>query len=133
DLAPLSSGARPDEALQHRIDASVGESAAAMKAAGEVPADLPAESLVGMARRELLELGPLGPLLDDEDVSEVQVVRHDHVVAMHGRRQAPTDLGFSSEGALLLVLRRMCVSAGKPLEGGERFIERRLPRGARLF
>jgi pilus assembly protein CpaF len=133
DLSSLQNGQRPDENLQHRIDATLGELAAAMKGAGEVPADLPAETLVGMARRELLELGPLGPLLDDEDVSEVQVVRHDYVVAMHGRRQVPTDFGFSSEGALVLALRRMCVLSGKPLAEGETFVERRLPRGARLF
>jgi pilus assembly protein CpaF len=133
DLAPLQSGARPDDALRQRIDAMLGEQTAAMKTAGEIPADLTAEALIGAARRELLELGPLGPLLDDEDVSEVQVVRHDHVVAMHGRRQVPADLGFSSEGALLIALRRMCIASGKPLAEGERFVERRLPRGARLF
>jgi len=133
DLTPLQSGERPDEALRQRIDAMLGEQTAAMKTANEIPADLSAEALIGAARRELLELGPLGPLLDDEDVSEVQVVRHDHVVAMHGRRQVPTDLGFSSEVALLIALRRMCLTSGKPLAEGERFVERRLPRGARLF
>ena len=133
DLAPLQSGARIDDALRQRIDAMLGEQTAAMKSSGEIPQDLTAEALIGAARRELLELGPLGPLLDDEDVSEVQVVRHDHVVAMHGRRQVPTDLGFSTEAALLVALRRMCTNAGKPLEAGEKFVERRLPRGARLF
>src|SRR6185295_12557330 len=40
---------------------------------------------------------------------------------------------FSSEAALVLVLRRMCIAAGKPLGEHERFIDRRLPRGAHLF
>lgn len=133
DLTPLKDGARPDEALQKRIDATLGELAAPMKPAGEVPPDLAVETLMAAARRELFELGPLGPLLDDEDVSEVQVVRHDHVVAMHGRRQVPMDLGFSSEAALVLALRRMCASAGQPLGADETFVERRLPRGVRLF
>lgn len=133
DLAPLRDGNRPDEALQQRIDATLGELAAAMKAGGEIPQDLGAETLIAAARRELFELGPLGPLLEDEDVSEVQVVRHDYVVAMHGRRQVPMDLGFSSEAALQLALRRMCASSGQPLGAGEAFVERRLPRGARLF
>jgi pilus assembly protein CpaF len=60
-------------------------------------------------------------------------MRHDYVVAMHGRRQVPMDLGFSSVAALELALRRMCASAGRPLAPGEAFVERRLPRGARLF
>jgi len=133
DLSALQTGMRPEDNLQHRIDATIGEIAAAMKVGGEVPPELSAETLVATARRELLDVGPLGPLLDDEDVSEVQVVRHDYVVAMHGRRQVPTDLGFSSEAALMLALRRMCASSGKPLAPGESFVERRLPRGARLF
>ncbi len=133
DLGPLQSGARPDEPLRQRIDATLGELAAAMRPAGEVPPDLGVETLMAAARRELFELGPLGPLLEDEDVSEVQVVRHDYVVAMHGRRQVPMDLGFSSEAALELALRRMCASAGRPLAADEAFVERRLPRGARLF
>lgn len=133
DVKPLKEGGRADDALQQRIDATLGELTAAMKAAGEVPADLGVDTLMGAARRELFELGPLGPLLEDEDVSEVQVVRHDYVVAMHGRRHVPMDLGFSSEAALLLALRRMCASAGHPLAPGEVFVERRLPRGTRLF
>ena len=85
------------------------------------------------ARRELLEHGPLTPLFDDEDVTEIQVVRHDHVVAMHGRRQAPSEIGFSSEAAVARAIRRLCVASGRPLQPGEVFVERRLPRGGRLF
>ncbi len=133
DLSPLQGGTRPEDALRQRIDATLGEQTATMKTAGEIPHDLTAEALIGAARRELLELGPLGPLLDDEDVSEVQVVRHDYVVGMHGRRHVPSDISFSSENALLVALRRMCAIGGKPLQDGEKFVERRLPRGARLF
>ncbi|MEP7123722.1 MAG: ATPase, T2SS/T4P/T4SS family [Byssovorax sp.] len=133
DLRALDGGGAADEALAARIDRALAERAAAMRAQGEIRAEIDVDTLIVEARRELLDLGPLGPLFDDEDVSEIQVVRSDYVVAMHGRRQIPSDLCFSSEAAVARAIRRLCVSAGKPLQPGEVFVERRLPRGARMF
>jgi pilus assembly protein CpaF len=133
DLHALDGGAAPDDALAARVDRALAERASAMRAQGEIRAEIDVDALIGEARRELLDLGPLTPLFDDEDVSEIQVVRSDYVVAMHGRRQVPSDLGFSSEAAVARAIRRLCVSAGKPLQVGEMFVERRLPRGARMF
>jgi pilus assembly protein CpaF len=133
DLRALEGGATADAELAARIDQALYDRAQAMKAQGELRGGLDAEALATEARRELLELGPLAALLDDEDVSEIQVVRNDYVVAMHGRRPVPTDVGFSSEHAVGRVVRRLCLRAGRPLGEGETFVERRLPRGARLF
>ena len=133
DLRTLDGGAAPDDAIAGRVDRALAERAAAMRAQGEIRGEIDTDALLVEARRELLDLGPLTPLFDDEDVSEIQVVRSDYVVAMHGRRQVPSDLGFSSEAAVARAIRRLCVSAGKPLQPGEMFVERRLPRGARMF
>ncbi|MFO0757789.1 MAG: ATPase, T2SS/T4P/T4SS family [Byssovorax sp.] len=133
DLRALDAGADPDAALTARLDQALRDRAQAMKTRGELPAGIDQDILIGEARRELLELGPLGAMLDDEDVSEIQVVRSDYVVALHGRRSVPTDVGFSSERAVGRVIRRLCVQAGRPLGAGESFVERRLPRGGRLF
>jgi pilus assembly protein CpaF len=133
DLRPLDSGAAPDADIAGRVDRALAERAAAMRAQGEIRGETDVDALIAEARRELLDLGPLTPLFDDEDVSEIQVVRSDYVVAMHGRRQIPSDLGFSSEAAVARAIRRLCVAAGKPLQPGETFVERRLPRGARMF
>lgn len=133
DLRALDGGAAADDALAGRVDRALAERAMTLRADGEIRGDADIDALIGEARRELLELGPLTPLFDDEDVSEIQVVRSDYVVAMHGRRQVPSDLGFSSEAAVARAIRRLCISAGKPLQAGEMFVERRLPRGARMF
>jgi pilus assembly protein CpaF len=127
DLRPLAEGAPADEALAGRVDRALADAVGALR--GEIDAD----TLVAEARRELLELGPLTPLLDDEDVSEIQVVRHDHVVSIHGHRQVPSEIGFTSEAAVGRAVRRLCQTAGRPLSSGETYVERRLPRGARLF
>ncbi|WP_437603603.1 ATPase, T2SS/T4P/T4SS family [Sorangium sp. So ce590] len=133
DLAPLDGGAPPDGALAQRIEQAIAACAEAMRAAGELPSEIDAEALMADAQRELLTLGPLDRLLDDAEVGEIQVFRHDHVIAMHGRRRAITEVGFSSERAVDRAIRRLCVMAGQPLEGGARFVERTLPRGQRLF
>jgi pilus assembly protein CpaF len=133
DLTPITGGAAADEHLVGRIERALAENATTMRAAGELPAEVDPDSLVVEARRELLELGPIGPLLADEDVSEVQVVRHDFVVAMHGKRQVATEVAFTSEAAVARLVRRLCVDSGRPLDDRERFVERRLPQSSRLF
>ncbi|WP_437878721.1 ATPase, T2SS/T4P/T4SS family [Sorangium sp. So ce513] len=133
DLAPLDGGAPPDAALAQRIERAIAESAEATRAAGELPPEVDAEALLADAQRELFTLGPLDRLLDDAEVSEIQVFRHDHVIALHGRRRVIAEVGFSSERAVERVIRRLCRAAGQPLEEGARFVERILPHGRRLF
>lgn len=133
DTGPLASGEAPSPALGAAIERALAEKAGQMRAAGEIPAGLDSEVLVAEARRELFDLGPIGPLLEDEYVEEVQVIRHDHVVALHGKKQVATEIAFTSEAAVSRLLRRICVRSGRPLAAGELFIERRLDRGARLF
>lgn len=121
-----------DAPLAQRIDQALATHAAALVASGELSAELEG-AVVAEARRELVELGPIGPLLADEDVSEIQIVCHDHVVAMQGRRAVVSDVAFTSEEAVARVLRRLCRSAGRPLADGERYVERRVAHGGRMF
>jgi pilus assembly protein CpaF len=134
DTSPLASGAMPDERLASRIQAAINERAASMKAAGQIPEGLTIEQLAADARRELLELGPLGPLLADDDVVEIQILRHDRVLAFRKNRRHPTpEIAFSSEEAVARLVRRICRSAGSPLADGELAVERRMPEGHRLL
>ena len=129
----MASSARrpPDDTRRgpHRIERALADASSSLRDRGDVDLD----ALLVEARREICDLGPLAPLLDDEDVGEIQVVRHDYVVALHGRRQVPAEVGFTSERAVGRAIRRICVAAGKPLAEGEVFVERRLARGGRMF
>ena len=118
----LADGAPPDEAAAARIDRALADAAAPLRGQPE----LDAQALIADARRELCEHGPLTPLLKDEDVTEIQVIRHDYVVAMHGRRQVPSEVAFSSEEAVRRAIQRLCLASGRPLGEGEAFVERRL-------
>jgi pilus assembly protein CpaF len=97
--------------------------------------DLPgvdAERVLGRARAELLELGPLGPLLADTSVTEIGVARYDQVLVSRVGRGVVAEAGFSSETSLSFALHRLCEQSGVPLRGDEVAVERRLPNGATL-
>lgn len=130
DLTSLPDG-ETTGTLAREISQALHDRVASMKIAGELR-DTQSDALILEARREIFELGPIGPMLDDEDVSEIQVLRHDYVVAMHGKKLVPSEVAFTSEQAVARVIRRLAMLSGKPLAEGELFVERRLPRGARL-
>ncbi len=131
DLATLPGDAETNDSITREIAQALHDRVASMKIAGELR-DTQPDALIAEARREIFELGPIGPMLDDEDVSEVQVLRHDYVVAMHGKKLVPSEIAFTSEQAVARVLRRLAAMSGRPLGEGELFVDRRLPRGARL-
>jgi pilus assembly protein CpaF len=138
DLGPLASGEAPSPPLLAAIERALSEKAAALRASGDLPPGLESEVLLAEARRELFELGPVGPLLEDEYVEEVQVIRHDHIVALHAQKQVATEIAFTSEAAVARLVRRLAIKAGAPLGANELFVERRLDAsvgagGARLF
>jgi pilus assembly protein CpaF len=139
DTSPLDRPGPFDPAFLGQLDAMLGQLVGAMRDGGELPQGIDPGTLAAEAHRELVELGPLGPLLEDEDVSEIQLVRHDYVVAMQGRHQVAAEVAFSNEAVVGRLIRRLCAESGQPLGEGECFVERRLERiagrdrKARLF
>jgi len=131
DLRPVAQGDSIPPQLEAAVDRALRDVAGSMGAEG--PGALELDQALADARREVCELGPISAWLEDEDVSEIQIVRHDHVVAVTAKKTIVADLAFASPTSLDRVLRRLCVRAGKPLGDGEIFVDRRLQRGARLF
>jgi pilus assembly protein CpaF len=93
---------------------------------------LSGERVVGRARAELCELGPVADLLADEGVVELGVPRFDRVVVARSGRPTTVEPGFSSELALSWTIHRLCEQSGTPLRANEVSFERRLPSGATL-
>jgi len=125
DLTPLSRGAEPDQVLAHRIERLVRDKAKE----GQLPGAVDVDETVRDAQRELLGLGAIEPLLDDEGVSEIRVFGHGSVTAIRNGEVENVDPPFSSEGALYRAIVRLCRQAATPLGSGETVIERYLPRG----
>lgn len=132
DLAPLTITPIVSDALTQSIERAVRDQANAMRTEGEVPEGLDLDLLARDALREMVDLGPIGPLIDDEETSEIQVCRPDAVLAMRNGQMMMTEVSFTSESALARVIGRLVQQSGEPLHAGELAIERRLARGARM-
>src|SRR5262249_20064355 len=71
DMAALDGGAPANESVTATVDRTLADRIAALRAEGQLPSDIDPDGLAAEARRELLELGPIGPMLRDEDTTEV--------------------------------------------------------------
>jgi pilus assembly protein CpaF len=132
DLSPLKRSPSIDEGMSQQIDRAVREQAKAMREEGEAPEGIDLELLARDALRELVGLGPVGPLLEDDETMDVHVARPDYVLATRNGQTALADPSFTSEDALARVVARLAHQSGEDLRADEQFIERRLARGAHL-
>jgi pilus assembly protein CpaF len=133
DLTPLKVSPMVDEALSHAIDRTVREQAKVMREEGEAPEGTDVELLIRDALREFVSLGPVGPLLEDDEVSEIHCVRHDQVLALRGGTLQLADASFTSEESLGRTIARLAAQTGEPWRPTELVLERRLARGAQMI
>lgn len=133
DLAPLRAGGKVPDALAKRVESVARDQAKAMASDGSLSAAVDSEALSRDLVSELVGLGPVGAMLDDEEVLELHAQRFDRVVVTRGSSVGPADVGFSSDEGVARVLGRLCELAGEPLKPEETLVERRLPSGAMVF
>jgi pilus assembly protein CpaF len=120
------------ESTRERVDQTIGEQLAELRKEDVIGASIVEERLKRDARAELLELGVIGPLLDDETVSQITVFGSTSVTAMRGGRRVSIEPPLSSEGAVRRILSRLARNSGAPLEPGEQMVSRKLPGGFHL-
>jgi len=133
DLTPLKVSPLVDEPFSRLIHRTVREQAKLMREDGEAPEATDLELLIRDALHELVDLGPVGPLLDDDEVTEIHCVRHDHVLAVRGGSLQYAGASFTSEDSLARAIARLAAGAGEAWRPGELVVERRLPRGAQMI
>jgi pilus assembly protein CpaF len=98
----------------------------------DVPKGLDKSLLVQQVVDEAVGLGPLEPLLQDPAVTEIMVNRHDEIfIETHGRLEL-TELGFSSEQAVLGVIERIVAPLGRRIDESSPMVDARLPDGSRV-
>jgi hypothetical protein len=87
--------------------------------AGEVPVGTSAEAVGEQALDELLELGPLGELLDDPAVTSISAARFDELGGTRDGRQQVFPPGFSLASTFEFALKRLCARAGREMAEDE--------------
>lgn len=120
-LDPLNA-AKVSEADREQANVLIDGLIAEMRRTGEIEAKLEIEPLKGRIARELLELGPLTELMQDDDIVEIQVVGGGSIrVVRQGTSKASraelVERRFSGERALTLACRRLARQWGFLVEG----------------
>ncbi len=132
DLASMDQAFEVSDAQLEQIERAVRDQAKAMRVEGEAPEGVDLETLSRDAIRELVDVGPLGPLLDDDSVTQIHVWRPDYVLATRNGQSFLAEPGFTSEPVVRRAIARLAGRTSEPLRAGEPIVDRRLPRGARL-
>jgi pilus assembly protein CpaF len=133
DLTPLKASPLLDEGFTQLVERAVRDQARVMREEGETPDGTDVEILIRDALRELVALGPIGALLDEDDVTEIHCVRHDQVLALRAGTLTLADASFTSEEALGRTMARLAAQNGDPWRAGELVLERKLARGAQML
>ncbi|MCB9608589.1 MAG: Flp pilus assembly complex ATPase component TadA [Polyangiaceae bacterium] len=121
-----------DESARQRVERAVVEQLGALRGEGAVGAEADEDRVLSDARAELCALGPLGPLLNDDDVTEVSVTGFAHVAADSSTGWRIVEPPFASEESLERVVTRLCRLAGKEPTADEAVVERILPGAVRM-
>jgi pilus assembly protein CpaF len=94
--------------------------------------DIDRSRLIEELKNELLGLGPLEPLLRDDEVNDILVNGHDQVyVEKHGKLYA-TDVVFQDDQHLMLIIDRIVSRVGRRVDESSPMVDARLPDGSRI-
>jgi len=88
--------------------------------------------LVDDLMHELLGFGPLEPLLQDPDVSDILVNTHREVYVERFGRIELTQVRFADEQHLMRVIERIVDKVGRRIDESQPMVDARLPDGSRV-
>jgi len=88
--------------------------------------------LIESTTNEMLGLGPLEPLLKDDEISDILVNGYNEVwIERHGRLHR-TDIRFQNEKHLMAVINRIVSRVGRRIDESSPMVDARLPDGSRV-
>jgi pilus assembly protein CpaF len=124
DVAQMSDSLLRNEAAERLLEI--------LNADTQLPDAVDRESLMRDVLDEALGLGPLSPLLEDGDITEIMVNRHDEIYVERAGRLARHATVFSSEQAVRRVLERIVAPVGRRIDESSPMVDARLPDGSRV-
>mgnify|MGYP001036176938 CR=1 FL=1 len=98
----------------------------------ELPEGVDRQGLLQEVVDEAVGLGPLEPLLDDPEISEIMVNRHDEIYVESAGRLRRHRMAFSSEQAVLGVIERIVSPLGRRIDESSPMVDARLRDGSRV-
>ncbi len=90
------------------------------------------EALVSQVLDEIFGLGPLEPLIQDQEISDILVNTWRQVFIERNGRLEKTDVRFQDDRHLLQVIDRIVSSVGRRIDDSSPMVDARLPDGSRV-
>ena len=99
---------------------------------GRLLTELDRARLVTEIKNELLGLGPLEPLLNDDDVTDILVNGHGQVYVEKGGKLHLTSICFQDDQHLMLIIDRIVSQVGRRVDEASPMVDARLRDGSRI-
>jgi len=90
------------------------------------------EALVSQVLDEIFGLGPLEPLIQDAEISDILVNTYKQIFIERNGRLEKTDVRFQDDRHLLQVIDRIVSSVGRRIDDSSPMVDARLPDGSRV-
>ncbi len=88
--------------------------------------------LIDEIKDELLGLGPLEPLLRDDEVTDILVNGHSQVYIERRGKLHHTEISFHDDQHLMLIIERIVAQVGRRIDEASPMVDARLPDGSRV-
>ncbi|HZO82647.1 MAG TPA: CpaF family protein [Candidatus Binataceae bacterium] len=88
--------------------------------------------LIDEIKDELLGLGPLEPLLRDDEVTDILVNGHSQVYVEKRGKLRHTEISFHDDQHLMLIIDRIVAQVGRRIDEASPMVDARLPDGSRV-
>jgi pilus assembly protein CpaF len=103
-----------------------------LDAQGRLLTDADRERLVEEIKNELLGLGPLEPLLHDDEITDILVNGPNQVYVEKRGKLHSTDITFHDNQHLMLIIDRIVSRVGRRVDEASPMVDARLPDGSRV-
>jgi pilus assembly protein CpaF len=99
---------------------------------GRLLTDTDKNHLIEEIKNELLGLGPLEPLLWDDEITDILVNGHSQVYVEKGGKLHATEVKFQDDQHLMLIIDRIVSQVGRRVDEASPMVDARLPDGSRI-
>ncbi|HVA77051.1 MAG TPA: CpaF family protein [Candidatus Binataceae bacterium] len=116
-------------AMSGKVTAAIAE---ILNEEGRLLTDADRARLVEEIKNELLGLGPLEPLLRDDDITDILVNGPNQVYVERFGKLHPADVAFQDDQHLMLIIDRIVSRVGRRVDESSPMVDARLPDGSRI-
>src|SRR5882757_2459472 len=99
---------------------------------GTLLTEIDRNNLVEELKNELLGLGPLEPLLQDDDVTDILINGHNQVYVEKRGKLSRSEISFQDDQHLMLIIDRIVSRVGRRVDESSPMVDARLPDGSRI-